>query len=161
MSITSRRLAPLLIATTIATGGLALSNTANAAPVPTTASVTTDSNNPLLEAFRKSGNLTKIDNNNTANGGDTQPPNGGTQPQPPSNDETKPPTGGAGGTDHQPGDGILGGIGGSAGTEHKNDGDPNADGLNIVIYDDSPLGGHYPSESRTDDARPGPVITDD
>ncbi|MFE9933089.1 hypothetical protein [Streptomyces sp. NPDC005533] len=160
MSITSRRLAPLLIATTIATAGLALTTTAaNAAPAPTTASVTTDSNNPLLDAFGKSGKTGKI-GDKTANGGDTQPPASGTQPQPPSNDDTKPPTGGAGGSSTgQRSDGILvGGGGGSGGDAHKNDGDPNADGLDIVIYDHSPLGGHYPSESRTDDARPGPIF---
>ncbi|MFJ6761045.1 MULTISPECIES: hypothetical protein [unclassified Streptomyces] len=128
MSITARRLAPLLIATSLATAGLALTTTAaHAAPTHTTTGVTTDSSNPLLDALRRSGNLTKIDNNNTANGGDTQPPTsgssgpgkggcgfftvdcGGGEPQPPSNDDTNPPTGGAGGTDgSEQGDGGSG-----------------------------------------------------
>ncbi|MFD9367939.1 hypothetical protein ACFWA6_09560 [Streptomyces sp. NPDC060020] len=128
MSITARRLAPLLIATSLATAGLALTTTAaHAAPTPTTAHVTTtESSNPLLDALRKSGKLAKIDNNNTANDGDTQPPTSGSsqggkggcgllsgcgdsQPQPPDNDDTNPPTGGAGGTDgSEQGDGGSG-----------------------------------------------------
>ncbi|MFE6840221.1 hypothetical protein ACFVFI_36025 [Streptomyces sp. NPDC057705] len=110
MSITARRLAPFLIATSLASAGLALTTTAaHAAPTytnahVTTTGVTTDSSNPLLDALRRSGNRTKIENNatgvttgssnplldavrkrdltkignhNTANGGDTQPPASG------------------------------------------------------------------------------------
>ncbi|GAA0299399.1 hypothetical protein GCM10010302_42450 [Streptomyces polychromogenes] len=126
MSITARRLAPLMIATTLATAGITLTTTAaHATPTHTTTHVTTDSDNPLLDALLKSGNLTKINKNSTATGGDTQPPGthkggdggcglfggcGSGQPQPPGNDDdTKPPTGGAGGTE-QGGDNTDHGI---------------------------------------------------
>ncbi|GAA0291278.1 hypothetical protein GCM10010302_32310 [Streptomyces polychromogenes] len=55
MSITPRRIAPPLIATTAATAGITLTTTtANAAPAHTTTGVTNDSDNPFVDALRKS-----------------------------------------------------------------------------------------------------------
>ncbi|WP_327411618.1 hypothetical protein [Streptomyces sp. NBC_01233] len=133
----TRRLAPLLIATLLAGAGASLSSTAFAAPTTTTANVTTDSDNPLLDAFSKSGKVDKI-GNNTANGGDTQPPTSG-----------------------DGGDGLWGSGHGSNGGDE--DGDPNSDPLNITDPQHPYPSPWYPdavngSESRTDDAHPGPVI---
>ncbi|MFJ4777904.1 hypothetical protein [Streptomyces sp. NPDC088762] len=173
MSIKARRLAPLLIATTLATGGIGLTTAAaHAAPASTAASLPVDSDNPLVHAYSKIGN-------NDANGGDTEPPTGGaggtdntpnggdTQPptdgaggtdNTPNGGDTQPPTGGAGGTDNTPNGGDTqpptGGAGGSAGGL-GDDGDPNTDALEISNGDE-----YIGSESRTDDAHPGPIITD-
>ncbi|MEV7546420.1 hypothetical protein [Streptomyces sp. NPDC089915] len=150
MSITTRRLAPFLIATTIATGGLALTaSAAHAAPARTVTRVTTDGDgdNPFLDVLRKFGNLSRI-NHDAATGGDTTPPGGGVG-QAPTGGDAQPPTGGAGGSGHFPGDGIFqGGIGG----------DHAADTAPTDVTGASGGGTVHGGESRSGDARPGPIF---
>ncbi|MFE6839124.1 hypothetical protein ACFVFI_30340 [Streptomyces sp. NPDC057705] len=126
MAITkTRRLVPLLIATSLTTGAIALTTTsALAAPSAAPAGVTTDSDNPLLNRLSKIGNLGKIGKigpvgSNSANGGDTQPPSGGPDPR----------------------------NGGLAWGK-----DPNTAPVDIPPF--------VVMESRTDDARRGPIMDD-
>ncbi|MFF9090398.1 hypothetical protein ACF1BE_29175 [Streptomyces sp. NPDC014991] len=113
--INTRRLAPLLIATTLATGGISLTATsAFAATTATATGVTTDTDDPgsgLLNAYSKYGDHQKISkipaDDPVANGGVVAP-----------------------------------GM----------DTDPNSDEVSM-----GPLA---VAESRTGDARPGPIITD-
>ncbi|MFE6835059.1 hypothetical protein ACFVFI_09500 [Streptomyces sp. NPDC057705] len=74
----------LLIATLLVGGAASLSSTAFAAPTTTTTNITTDSDNPLLDAFSKLGKTGKIGHNGSGDGGwSFFGPCGNTQPQPP------------------------------------------------------------------------------
>ncbi|MER7340857.1 hypothetical protein ABT403_23805 [Streptomyces sp. NPDC000075] len=146
MSITARRLAPFLIAATLATGGVALTTTAaHAAPSRPATRVATDDDNPFFDALRTFGNLSRT--NHDAAGGDSAPPAWG-DGQNAGGGDSRPPTGGAGGGDHVPGDGIFGGSGGSH----------DADTAPTDVTRTSDGGVVHGGESRSGDARPGPVF---
>ncbi|MFE6835288.1 hypothetical protein ACFVFI_10705 [Streptomyces sp. NPDC057705] len=134
MAITrTRRLAPLMIVTTLAVGGVSLASTSAFAAPATTASVTTDGDTPganrLVGLLGKVGNLSKI-GSDTARGGDTEPPRSGSAetPQTPrwklpimtdepqgSGSRISGGIGGQGGNGGKGGDGLLVGGGGGNG----------------------------------------------
>ncbi|MFJ4776537.1 hypothetical protein [Streptomyces sp. NPDC088762] len=138
MTITrTRRLVPLLIATTFAVGGISLTTTSAFAAPAATAGVTTDDDHPgssLITAYSKSGNLSKINSN--AGTGSYNNPLLDKFSRVNFNNWDYP------GRDDGSGGGVV----------WRTD-DPNTAPVGFPPY--------AVDESRTDDARPGPIFTDE